>query len=271
MSHKTDSPLCRLPSFRRQAIAAAMVALSLFCQAIASSGAEAATSARAPKGTVKRKIAIANLTHGPLIIDMEDGKDFIDKMVAAAHSLDDYSFSSHMLVYKKKGKVIEERSNFYFKKPRLIRVEITDGSKEGAVAVLRADGKVRAHLGGALKFFTVTLDPRSDQLDSANEYPMVDADFISLAEFLANWVKEGIHSRVSKAPIQLDSTGEMVNVVEMYKDNDEGRVLKRVFVDSKSHLPVEWYDYRGGALWSKSIFTNLRINQGLKDSLFEMK
>ncbi len=272
MSPTPASPPSRMPfPLRPETIVACLVAFALVSQVVAGPSAAAATPSTKRKNTVRRKIAIAGLTHGPLIVEMEDGKDFIDKMVKAAHVLDEYSFSSHMLVYKKKGKVAEERSEFYFRKPRLIRVEITDGSKQGAVAVLRADGKVRAHLGGPLKFFTVTLDPHSDQLDSANEYPMVDSDFISLAEFLANWVKEGIHSRVSKQPIHLDSTGELVNIVEMYKENDEGRVLKRIFVDANSHLPVEWYDYRDGALWSKSVFTNLRINTGLKDTLFEMK
>jgi len=63
----------------------------------------------------------------------------------------------------------------------------------------------------------------------------------------------------------------LVILVEMYKDNDAGRVLKRIFVDADSYLPVEWYDYRDGQLWSKSVFTNLVINPELKDSLFDIK
>jgi len=269
---KTRMPTKAVLSWQKMRPAKTLVVLTALT--LASHGviahAKAGSAAKSAQRTGNRKIAIAGVTHGPLIIDMEDGKEYIDKMVKAAHALNEYRFNSEMTVYKD-GKTVVETSDFYFKRPRLIRVEITSGPKKGAVAVLRADGKVRAHLGGALKFFVVTLDSHSEQLNSANEYPMVDSDFTSLAEFLANWSNQGIKSRASKQPIRHDGLDKLVTVVEMYKDNDAGRVLKRIFVDSDSYLPVEWYDYRDGALWSRSVFTNLVINPGLKDSLFDIK
>lgn len=244
---------------------------ALVCLLAAQAEARSATAGQRPnpqKCTVT--VTLAGLPSGPLMVEMKDGRDFIQSMVSSARRLGDYSFQSEMIVYKAKGQV-REATNFYFKRPRLIRVEVTEGPKKGAVAVLRSDGKVRAHLGGAFKFFVVTLDPEASELKSANDYPMVDSDLVSLADFLDNWVKQGIRSRVSADPIILDGTNRQVYVLEMYKDNDQGRVLKRVFVDASTLLPVEWYDYVNGQLWSKSTFSNIRPNIALSDKLFVLR
>ncbi|HEY9870918.1 MAG TPA: hypothetical protein V6D08_17265 [Candidatus Obscuribacterales bacterium] len=244
---------------------------ALVCLLAAQAPVRSATTGQCPS---PQKSAItttlAGLPAGPLMVEMKDGRDFIQNMVSAARRLGDYSFQSEMIVYKAKGQV-REATNFYFKRPRLMRVEVTEGPKKGAVAVLRSDGKVRAHLGGAFKFFVVTLEPHASELNSANDYPMVDSDLISLAEFLDNWVKQGIRSRVSADSMTLDGTNRQVYVLEMYKDNDQGRVLKRVFVDANTLLPVEWYDYANGQLWSKSVFKNIRPNIALNDKLFVLR
>ena len=214
--------------------------------------------------------SIASLPQGPFIVEMQDGKEFIESMCQAADNLNDYSFQFEMTVYKLNGEQ-KEAGNFYFKKPRLIRLEETGNFKKGAVAVLQRDGKVRAHLGGALGFFVVTLTPESDYLRSANEYPLVASDFISLAQFLKNWLKEGMISRVTEKPVLLNGYINKVHVIEMYKQNNPHEVHKRVFVDEITKLPVQWYDFRDGRLWSKSLFKNVKTNTGLEDTLFNIK
>ncbi len=208
--------------------------------------------------------------HGPLLQDMRDGKDFVDEMVKAADALQDYTFHFEMTAYKKGGEVTEE-GNFYFKKPRLLRLEEVGRYKRGSVAVLQNDGKVRAHLGGALKFIVVTLNPYAGELQSVNNYPMVDSDFLSLAQFLQNWVKQGIQSRVSATPMLLNGSTRKVYMVDMYKASSPDTVLKRVFVDEDTKLPVEWYDFVNGQLWSRSVFKDIKTNAGLTDETFTMK
>lgn len=259
------------PACRRKAVLPLLTAvLSLFLAGPPAGSATAAAHSHPALDSHRQKVTVAGLPQGPLIVEMVDGGELVDQMCKAARDLSNYSFQSVMTVYKKHGPV-KEVANFYFKKPRLIRVEVTAGEKKGALAVLRADGKVRAHLGGLLKLFVVTLDPHAAELNSANGYPMVDSDFLSIAEFLQNWLKQGIRSRVSADPMQLDGSNMPVYVLEMYKGNDQRRVLKRVFVDAKTYLPVEWYDYQGAELWSKSVFKNVRTNIGLKDDLFRWK
>jgi len=199
----------------------------------------------------------------------KDGATFVDSMYNAAAALNSYSFRYQMQVVKKKTPVVEE-GNLYFKHPRLIRVEEIGPYKNGAIAVLGGDGKVRAHLGGALKYFVVTLDPHSSELRSANGYPMVDSDFLSLAAFLKNWVKEGIKARVTEKPAPLNGNGKPVQVLEMYKAEAPERVLKRVFVDPDSFLPVLWHDFQGGELLSVSSWSNVSLNVALSDELFKL-
>lgn len=216
-----------------------------------------------------RLAAAAGLPQGPLIHETEDGKDFIDFMVRSATALRDYSFE-YEISHRGKGKWLSEKGRFYFKKPRLMRLEETGDWKRGAVAVLQADGKVRAHLGGALKFFVVTLPPDSSELLSVHGYPMVESDFASLALFLKNWLSQGVRSRVSVDAIPLDGTSRKVKVLEMFRDENPGLVLKRVLVDVQTGLPAEWYDYVNGQLDTRSVWTRINANPGLADTLFSL-
>src|SRR5579883_849757 len=88
--------------------------------------------------------------------DMVDGASFVDKMLQSAESYQDYTFDYTMKVFKDRKTVVES-GVFYFKKPRLIRLEETGEYKHGAVACLGPSGKVQAHLGGGLKLFVVEL------------------------------------------------------------------------------------------------------------------
>lgn len=199
--------------------------------------------------------------------EMVDGKAFVQDMFEAADKYNDYSFKYTMKVYKKSKPVVEE-GVFTYKKPGLIRLEETGQYKKGAVAVLCADGKVRAHLGGFLKSFVAELPPDSGMLRSANGHPMVQSDFKSLAKALKDFIKEGVTTKVSKAPTTLEGKSESVFVLELYKD----KLWKKVHVNAKTKLPSEWWDYSdSGKLWSYATWNSIKANQGIADNFFNVK
>lgn len=205
---------------------------------------------------------------GPMLPLMKDGQALVSAMCADALKLNDYSLVFETITFKK-GETISEKGNLYFKKPKLMRLEEIGDYKKGSVAVLGKDGKVRAHAGGLIKFVTLTLDPSDKQLDAANGDRMEDSDFVSLSNVLRDRLKQGQLARVSDKPVSAPGVSQPTLVLEIYKASDPKSVLKRVFVDPKTNLPVRWddYDYKDPC---SSTWKNVKANTGISDDLFKM-
>ncbi len=196
--------------------------------------------------------------------NMADGVAFIDKCKKASDAYADYSFDYEQSVYKSK-KPIVERGTVWVKKP-LLKVVVKSGPKAGAVAVLQANGQVRAHGGGAFGFITVNLSPDNDMLRSANGWPMVESDFSSIWKAMQGYAKEGCPAKVSQEPVSEPSQPMKVYVLEMTKPS--GQMYKRALVHPQTTLPVEWWDYQNGQVYAHSLWTNFKGNQGLTDEFF---
>jgi outer membrane lipoprotein-sorting protein len=197
-----------------------------------------------------------------------DGESFITKMIEEAERLQDYSLVFETKTFKKSSTVVE-RGNLYFKKPKLMRLEETGEFNKGAVAVIGKDGKARAHSGGLTQFVTVTVSPDNKMLDAANGDRMEDSDFLSLARQLKERLKQGQVSRVNKEPDTIGGISESTFVLEVFHPNNPKLVLKRIYVDPKTKLPIRWddYDYKYPCL---STWKNVKTNTGLSDDLFKL-
>lgn len=198
----------------------------------------------------------------------KDGQQVISKMCTVASALDNYSSAYAMAVYKSR-KPDRETGVFAFKKPKLMRVEVRTGPKKGAMAILAKDGKVHGHLGGAFKFFKGAVSPDSSFVKALNGFPMVGTDFCSLADYLQNMLKQGNFSRVSKEPTQTSKTSTPTYLLEMYANKSGSeQLLKRIYVDPKTWLPVYWEDYTDGKLWSESSWQDLKLNVDFPSDYF---
>jgi hypothetical protein len=209
------------------------------------------------------------IVQGQVLKDGAEGTAFIAKMQTAADQLNNYSSYYKMVVYKPKG-TQTETGIFYFRKPKLMRVEVRSGPKKGSLAVLQADGKVHGRMGGLLKVFSGTLPPDSSWLRALNDFPMVGTDFSSLARYLKeNMLDRGDKARYSGRPVVTKVVSTPVYVLDMFAVSDGKNVLKkRIFVDPDSNLPVFWQDYREGKLWSESSWYGLKNEQALASNLF---
>jgi outer membrane lipoprotein-sorting protein len=237
-----------------------------------SKSADQSSSKKPSKKDQELSSSLQGLTGTPFNNDMVDGAGFIDKMIAAAESSKDYSFDYTMKVFKDR-KTIVEQGVFYFKqKPRMIRLEETGSYKKGSVAILGANGKVKAHMGGGMKMFVVELDPDSNMLKSANGFPMTDSDFSSLSQALKSYLKKGVTAQVTREAFDMKAEHDRVFVLELRKNKDTSKIWKRVAVSSRTHLPVQWWDYDDdGELWSHANWDGFKPNQQLADSLFNIK
>ena len=205
---------------------------------------------------------------GPLVETMVDGHRIIDAMHKRATQLYDYSLVFEITVFKKQI-AVKERGKLYFKKPGLMRMEEIGQYKTGSVAVIGKDGRARAHLGGVAKFITLNMAPDDDQLRAVNGDAMKDSDFASLGELLKNLLNHGIQARVSETPVVVKGVDEPTYVLELYRPENRKLVLKRIFVDPNTYLPVRWddYDFKHP---SASVWKNISTNIGLADELFSL-
>ncbi len=201
----------------------------------------------------------------------QDGASLINKMLNAASDLDNYTADYKMTVHKEQ-QLITETGSIYFRKPRLFRVEVKTGPKKGALAILCSDGKVHGHLGGVMKYFTAALSPDSSLVKAINGFPMCGTDFYSLADYLKNMLNKGALSACTIEPVITSSASMPVYVLDMYvwaaKNSGKRLLLKRIFVDSKSYLPVYWQDYIDEKLWSESSWNHFQNNISLSTYLF---
>lgn len=205
--------------------------------------------------------------------NMKDGRDFVTSMTKTASGAHDYTFKCVINTFRS-GKVIKEEGTFYYKRPSLMKMEVTDGSKKGAVAVMGTDGKVRGHLGGMLKMFSGTVSKDSDMLKSANGFSMMDSDYDTLLKDLQKQLNEGAKCFVTTAPVTVAHTGDKVYVLEVYKNIDSDKekdLTQRVFIDTKTNLPEQWNLYRQDQLFSSTDWKEVKINIGLTDDVFSLK
>jgi outer membrane lipoprotein-sorting protein len=200
--------------------------------------------------------------------NLQDGKEMISKMYSQAAALKSYSVDYEMLVYKG-SQTIKETGTLAFKKPRLLRVEVQSGPKKGSLAILAADGKVHGHMGGVLRFFSAAVSPDSQLVRTSNDYPMVDTDFLSLIAYLKNMLVQGDRSRATIKPIETDKVSSPTYVVDMIGLNSGHELLlKRIYADAKTLLPVFWEDFIDGKLCTQSSWKNFKANVEFADSTF---
>lgn len=200
-----------------------------------------------------------------------DSHVFVQHMMNAAEALDSYSFNYKMSALKG-DKTLVEKGDFYFKKPHLMRLEVTEGKRKGSVAVLQADGRVHGKAPGLGIFASmITLAPDSRFLKSVNGYPMVDSDFGSLARALKKFLDDGATAKITAHTVSERINHQPAHLIEVYTDKTQTQLFKRVFVDAGSYLPVEWYDYEDGKLSSESSWQNFKNDPGMPATLFSLK
>lgn len=235
-----------------------------FLNPVLADGAQMPSSGNAKVAT---SLTALTATHSQEMV--RDGAEFLKEMQDAAIALKDYSFQSHMTVFKG-DKTIEENSKFYFKKPRQLRAEELGPFKKGSVAVLLKNGKVKGHLGGLMSKFVATVEPDSEWVTSANGYPLVDSDFLGMSQVMLNFVKDGKKSLVTETPVQVNGQPQPVYVLELYSSAAKDQLMKRAYIDPQTLLPREWFDYKDGKLFAHTRWKDVQLNADLSDTLFNL-
>lgn len=208
---------------------------------------------------------------GPVASNMQEsaGESAINNFTRTAEALDDYSLIFEAITFKKNHGTIEEKGKLFFKKPHLMRLEEIGDFQKGSIVVIGADGKAHARGGGLARFITLTLDPKDKQLNAANGDRMIDSDFASLAHTLAGRLGKGQKARGAAGSVTISGAKKAAEIVELYEQASPARVLKRIYFDPHSHLPLRWDDY-DYAMPCSSTWSEVKLNPGLSADLFKL-
>jgi outer membrane lipoprotein-sorting protein len=161
----------------------------------------------------------------------------------------------------KNGKVKEETNNYFFKKPQLIRLEVTSGKDKGAVAIYNRQGKVRAHAGGLLGVFKITMEPNDKRLLDSEGNSFVDSHLGGAIRDMSKLLATASNASIT----EIDRQGRCY-LLQVERPNKKDLII----VNTQQLLPIEWQSYKDGQPTSKTEWRSLRVDQGLADSLFEM-
>jgi outer membrane lipoprotein-sorting protein len=175
-------------------------------------------------------------------------------------SLRDYQCDFINTKYKN-GRALPESNRYYFKKPHLIRLEVTSGKDKGSVCVYNSQGKVRAHAGGILGIFTITMEPNDKRLQDDDGSTFIETDLGHTISDIQKTIAEG------KATVaEVERGGAHYYQLEIDRSGKHDLIL----IDTQVKLPIEWSTFRNGQPDSKTEWKDLRVNAGVSDALFNL-
>ncbi|CAN5353126.1 hypothetical protein BH11CYA1_BH11CYA1_13750 [soil metagenome] len=206
----------------------------------------------------------------PTAAVLENGSEFVDKMLHRATTVGAYKVTADLAMLKK-GKPSKTVAEFTFKAPSLFRVDVLSGGMNtGAAVAVRSDGSICAKGGPALFGLKMNLDKGSRLLRLPNGLLVTGCDFASLVKWLKQQARAGGSLSVSAAPLKMDDLSSVIVVELRDSGSFSGSVAQRVLVDPSLMLPVEWILFKEGALLSSTRFRNLELSPAVNESIFQL-
>jgi len=207
----------------------------------------------------------------PAAVCTAPGAQHLSSAGKNADGLKSYVFESHLDTFTNK-KTVHEAGVFYYKATDMVRVE--NRSKDyraGSVVVKEKSGAVRARGGLALAYMTMTLDENSRLISAANGYSVVKGGFSNLFAGANARVARGSTCAMTPSAVPLGNRPGKFVIVEIREPKAGGEaLLERILLDPVSNLPSEWALFKNGAPFSNCRFLNIKLNQELKDELFDL-
>lgn len=218
----------------------------------------------------RRLIAAALLTLcaalAPASPESPTVRSVVEAFAAMYESLSDYQCRMEEECWQ--GNRHEERTiNFYFKKPRLIRMDILKGNRfgdTGSVGVYRGDGKVRGRKGGLLGFLAITVDKHDPQATTVRGLAFDESDLQATLE------KMRFH--LAESACTLSTAGGIHELAFEPRDpSRNGGVTKDVIrLDAATLLPVSSDSWEGDRRVQHAEWSSYLIDAGLPDQLFDV-
>jgi hypothetical protein len=193
-------------------------------------------------------------------------RSIVEAFQAMYESISDYQ--CRMEEQCRQGSRHEERTiDFYFIKPRFIRMDILKGNRfgdTGSVGVYRGDGRVRGRKGGLLGFLAITVDKHDAQATTIRGLAFDESDMQATLE------KMQFHLAESTCTLSVGG-GVYELVFEPRDPSRNGGVTRDVIrLDAATLLPASSDSYEGERLVQHAEWSSYIIDAGLPNQLFDV-
>lgn len=185
-------------------------------------------------------------------------EELIAAMEEKSNGLNDYqaTFKARIVKGKKQTKF---DGNFYFKRPRQIRID--KGGKGGVV--FKKDGKIRGWI--LTRLLSHGHDPDDEALNDPRGKRIDHYIFDDVIAELKRFLQEG-----AQASLQADSlSGKKMLRLEIILSGAQPPFSRRKYwIDPAILLPVGYETFEASLLVEEIFFLNLKLDPGLKDDMF---
>ncbi|MBB6479700.1 LolA family protein [Spirochaeta isovalerica] len=195
----------------------------------------------------------------------EDPWRIVGRMEKMLSEIEDYQ--CRMYEWSVKGRKEEIRYiNFYFKKPRLIRMDIIRGNRngdDGSIAVLEEDGKVTGRKGGILSPFAVKVEKDSPLATTIRGVAFDQSDAIAAWERLVG-LKDS-----SRLIFTVEAEGWLFDF--SLNEPENGITREVLFISKNNLMPLYTKSFEGRNLVQHVVWRSYLINTGLPRELFHVR
>jgi len=166
------------------------------------------------------------------------------------------------------GRREERIINYYFKKPKLIRMDILDGNRAfdpGSVGVYTGGDKVSGHRGGIMKDITLNISKNSTLATSVRGETIDQSDMLTVIE------RFQFHIRNSEISLREKASHVEFSFIPYDPSANEGITRDVIWIDLETMLIIRNERYEGKDLVQQVIWSDYIINAGLPDELFDAR
>lgn len=158
----------------------------------------------------------------------------------------------------------------YFKKPKLIRVEIFTGTHKGSEAIYR-DNKVCGHKAGLFGFIWMTLKADEKMAKSIRGNRMDESDWGAIVDSAVQYLEKGEVRLIGQWKVD-DRQTYLLEMVPKDSQIHQSVTKERIWVSIEEKIPIKYnqYEEKDELVLSKT-YRDIKINVGLEDQLFRFK
>lgn len=196
-------------------------------------------------------------------------KAIIGEMQAKYSQMTDYQCI--LETYETTGeKTTRDTMGLYFKKPKLIRMEIFKGTHKDSEAIYR-DNKVRGHKGGFFGFVWMTLKADEKMAKSIRGNRMDESDWGAIVNTALQYLEKGEVKLLGQEKRD-DRQTYLMEMAPKDSEIHESITKERIWVDVENKIPIKYtqYEAKDELVLSKT-YRDMEIDVGLKEELFSFK
>jgi len=192
----------------------------------------------------------------------------LEKMELAYDNVEDYQANVEVITSKSDGSFDTEEFLYSFKKPRMIRLDL--GPPHPGVILVYPDrnGKVVVRPSPLLPFFKLHLELDNRLLASSSGQQIDQTDLGLLIRNIGHSLTDH-----RKGPVEVEEKEGTIEIKVLADNHFRQGVttIYRFFIDRGLWLPVKVEEsHSAGRLERTVTFRNLRINIGIRESLFRL-